>query len=224
LLSQFGYDIELVTYDSGRALISKGYLDKAEKLAVKNINFFSSILKRCDLIIGIEPSAILSIRDEYGKFNTARVLAEYPKVNSRTQLLEEFLLTEVESGNLNLADYGFARNIHVLQHVHCHQRALSDVQTVNKLLNSIPTWMCEQIRTGCCGMAGGFGYEAEHYELSQAVAGMGLFPAIKERPEHYVVASGMSCRHQIRDGVQRKARHPAELLMKLMENGDQTMS
>ena len=216
LLSRFGYEIELLAYDSGRALISKGFLAKAEKLALKNVKLFDGVLKRCDVILGVEPSAILSVRDEYGKFNSTRALSIYSGVNSKVFLVEEFLLAEIESDQLNFDEFEFENKVHVLQHVHCHQRALSDKDIVSKLLNAIPGWLCEQINTGCCGMAGGFGYEAEHFELSQAVANMGLFPAIKQRPEHYIVASGMSCRHQIRDGVQRKARHPAELMMKLM--------
>ncbi len=219
ILSLFGYEVTLLAYNSGRALISKGYLKKAKKIAFQNIEKFEKALKQADVIVGIEPSAILSFRDEYSRFKSNNDNNALQSIIPSIFLFEEFLLKELEDGHINLANYHFRENVHVLQHVHCHQRALSDSTALSRLFNAIPGWICEQINTGCCGMAGGYGYEKEHYDLSQAVGNLGLFPAIEERPDHYVVASGMSCRHQIRDGVQRKARHPAELMLKLMANG-----
>jgi len=217
LLKILGYQVELLPYTSGRALISKGFMKKAVKVVEKNIELFHHAANRAHAIVGVEPSALLSFRDEYSKLTKGNSRQKLSSIIDQLFLIEEFLVSEMEQGKLDLGQFSFRPNIKILHHVHCHQRALGQKHAVSKLLNSVPGWICEEIKTGCCGMAGGFGYEKEHYELSQKVAELGLFPAIRDRQDHYTVASGMSCRHQIHDGLQRKTHHPAAILLKFME-------
>ncbi len=217
VLIHFGYEIRLWYYDSGRAFMSKGYLKEAEKVAQHNVSEIEKELKHSFAIVGIEPSAIFSFRDEYKRFPFMKDRTGYENILSRIRSFEEFLLDEMIAGELDLSDYSFHNDVRVLCHLHCHQRALStNYQATSQLFNAISGWICNIINTGCCGMAGGFGYEKEHYELSMQVANLGLFPEIRNNPQVALVAAGMSCRHQIRDGVQRKAMHPAQVLMKYL--------
>ena len=210
LLSKLGYEIELVYADSGRTFISKGFLKQAKKLAEKNIGKLESFIHMEIPLIGLEPSAILSFRDEYKRFGMDKTLVK--GLGSITYLAEEFLANEIESGHLS-SEYFTKSPREVKIHSHCHQKALSNQKVTFELLNLPENYSVSIINSGCCGMAGSFGYEKEHYELSMKIGGLNLFPAIDNSdPSVIIAANGTSCRHQIKDGTGRKALHPISIM------------
>ena len=218
ILAKLGYGIRLVTgLNSGRAHISRGLLDKAKQHAVVNVNSLSELIKEEDVIVGIEPSAILTFRDEYKYMLPKDVLARLNSMMDRIFVFEEFLIRELEEGRIKQSAFKTKERIEILYHGHCHQKALSNVEHVLQLLNLPESMSASLIDSGCCGMAGSFGYEKEHYELSMSIAEQRLFKAIRERKKGAIVcASGMSCRHQIHDGLGLKAYHPSEILLGLL--------
>ena len=159
-------------------------------------------------IIGLEPSCLLTFNDEY-----LDLLPDDPRVKqiaAKTMLIEEFLAGAAERNELKIKWKDEKRK--VLVHGHCYQKAITGTAALRKML-SLPGWEVSEINSGCCGMAGSFGYEAEHFDLSMKIGGERLFPAVKNAEANtYVVASGMSCRHQIEHGTKRKPLHPIELL------------
>jgi FAD/FMN-containing dehydrogenase/Fe-S oxidoreductase len=213
LLTALGYQVKMIQHDeSGRAAISKGLLNAARKNAINNVNTFYEIINEDIPLLGIEPSAILSFRDEYPKLvsesqrKTAKALAK------NCFLIDEFLSYEIQKGNIK-ADQFTKEKKKILLHGHCHQKALSSVDHSAWLLNLPENYEVEVIPSGCCGMAGSFGYEHEHFDVSMKIGELVLFPAIrKSKAEVIVAAPGTSCRHQIMDGVQRRAWHPVEVL------------
>jgi FAD/FMN-containing dehydrogenase/Fe-S oxidoreductase len=213
LLRGLGYNPVLADLsESGRTYLSKGLLHKARSLAESNvINTMLEVNQDCPLV-GIEPSAILCFRDEYPDLvrdeyrEAAREIARY------TYTFEEFIAHEFHLGNIENSQFTQEART-VVFHGHCYQKALTGtVDTLTVL--SIPSgYTVREIASGCCGMAGSFGYEKEHYELSKKVGELVLFPAIREtEPGVIVVAAGTSCRHHIWDGTGVKALHPAEVL------------
>lgn len=219
LLEALGYSVSMPPCrESGRALISKGLLEAARRVANTNVDLFSDCLAGGVPIVGVEPSAILTFRDEYPKLvspqwrRTAKRLAEH------VFTLEEFLLRECEAGRIGRASFS-QKQKRILVHAHCHQKALGDGGAVAAALAIPEGFEVELIQAGCCGMAGSFGYELEHYELSMQIAGLALEPAIEKAGEDVaVVAQGTSCRHQILDATGRRAFHPAELLVEALPN------
>lgn len=217
LLSKLNYNVELIEHpDSGRSAISKGMLDKARKLAIKNVEIFRNIITEETPMVGLEPSAILSFRDEYpslvkpGQKKPAEVLSK------NVFLLEEFLTMETEAGRIKSDSFTKDKKV-VRLHGHCHQKALSSMVPAKKSLMLPQNYEVLLIPSGCCGMAGSFGYEKEHYEVSQQIGELVLFPTIRQLPEDTLIAAaGTSCRHQIYDGTGRKAMHPAEILFEAM--------
>lgn len=213
LLSRLGYEIRCLNHgESGRAHMSKGLLEEAQKFAIENVSAFKDLVSAQTPLIGIEPSAILSFRDEYPKL-VGKDLQETAKTLGENALMvEEFLMREVEAGRLN--DNAFTtEHRQVMLHGHCHQKALAGIEPSAFILNLPRNYTVETIPSGCCGMAGSFGYEKEHYELSMTVGEQVLFPAVREASrEHIIAAPGTSCRHQIKDGTKREALHPVEVL------------
>ncbi len=210
LLTRLGYAVIIPNHpESGRAPISKGMLTKAKKLADKNVAIFSPLVNEKTPLIGIEPSAILSFRDEYPRLvrkESAKKLAK------NTFMIDEFLESETIKGNIS-ADAFTEEHQHILLHGHCHQKALSNILPTVSMLSLPGNYHVEIIPSGCCGMAGSFGYEAEHYDISMQIGELVLFPAVrKARSETLIAAPGTSCRHQILDGTQRIAKHPVEIL------------
>ncbi len=193
----------------GRPLLAAGLLEEAAGEARRLLAVLAPYLERDLPVIGLEPSCLLTLRDEYLAIlpgAATRRLAE------RALLLEEFLAREHERGRLELAlrAHGTGR---VLLHGHCHQKAFGAMAAVERTLALVPGLEVETLEAGCCGMAGAFGYQAEHYRLSMAMAELELLPALRAAPRGtLVVADGTSCRHQIRDGCGREARHVAEVL------------
>jgi FAD/FMN-containing dehydrogenase/Fe-S oxidoreductase len=192
----------------GRPMISKGLLRQARENAAYNVDRLYRYAEQGIPIVGLEPSCILTFRDEYPD------LIDDPRAQQLakgTFLIEEFLLGLHERGRLSLPLRSRATSI--LLHGHCHQKALVGSTPSLQVLRLLPEARVEEVDSGCCGMAGSFGYEKEHYEMSLAIGNRRLFPAIKAKgPEWEVVAAGVSCRQQIAHGTGRPAKHLVEVL------------
>lgn len=210
VLTKLGYKIQLFYVESGRTYLSKGFLKQAKKLALHNIPKLKVFADEGLPVIGLEPSAILTFRDEYKRFTTDKVTTNAIAANS--YLLEEFLSKEIEKGTLTSAKFTKeARTVKI--HGHCHQKALSNQKVTFDVLNLPENYKVSIISSGCCGMAGSFGYEEEHYDVSMQIGELKLFPSIRKTEEDVLIsANGTSCRHQIYDGTKRKAKHPITIL------------
>lgn len=211
LLTKLGYEVIVVEHEeSGRAYISKGFLEEAKELANKNVAIFSSIITGDTPLIGIEPSAILTFRDEYLRLADDKSAAEQLSKNVFT--VEEFFKKEITAGKIHAGQFSESEK-QIKIHGHCHQKSLSTVEATFAML-SIPKNNSVTIyNSGCCGMAGSFGYEKEHYEISMQMGEDTLFPKIRNTESHVAIsAAGTSCRHQIFDGTNRKAQHPVTIL------------
>ena len=213
LLFRLGYEVMMPEHaDSGRAQLSKGLLPAAQACARENVHILSELVSEVTPLVGIEPSAILGFRDEYPKLveSLDRDLAR--NVGKHALLVDEFLAREFQKGNIS-ADSFHKESKKVLLHGHCHQKALSSVDASAWVLGIPEQYAVSVIPSGCCGMAGSFGYEAEHYEISMQVGELVLFPALRKAGDDVIIAApGTSCRHQIADGVGKQALHPVEVL------------
>ena len=211
LLEKLGYEVIVLKHDeSGRSFISKGFLKEAKKVCDKNIAIFKDVISDETPLIGIEPSAILTFRDEYIRLATDKIAAE--KIAKNAFTFEEFLSTEHQKNNVDISLFS-SEEKEIKIHGHCHQKALSSTHSSFQILNIPKNYKVTILNTGCCGMAGSFGYEKEHYEISMQVGEDTLFPKIRNcAPETEIAASGTSCRHQIYDGTKRVAKHPITLL------------
>ncbi|MEZ5490193.1 MAG: FAD-linked oxidase C-terminal domain-containing protein [Gammaproteobacteria bacterium] len=199
----------------GRTFFSSGLLDQARHEARRTITALQPFLERGVPVVGLEPSCLLTLRDEY--------LAVLPGADTRRLaeqafMLEEFLVAEQEAGRLQLDLKPIAAN-RVLLHGHCHQKAFNVLTPVQKLLAMIPGLEVQTIESSCCGMAGSFGYEAEHYEASMQMGGLSLFPAVQSADAtDLIVADGTSCRSQISHGTGRQAVHVVQVLKEALIN------
>jgi FAD/FMN-containing dehydrogenase/Fe-S oxidoreductase len=213
LLNRLGYKVITPrAVESGRTFISKGLLRTARKKAIKNIEIFSDIVNEDRVLIGIEPSAILSFRDEYPDLVRGDLKIKAKRLSKHAFMLEEFIGREFEKGNIK-SDQFTDRALKIKLHGHCQQKAIASVSSTVKALSIPVNYSIEEIPSGCCGMAGSFGYEKEHYDVSIKVGELVLFPAIRNSAAETVfVAPGTSCRHQIMDGTGKIALHPAEVL------------
>jgi len=211
LLLGLGYEVAVVDHlDSARALISKGFLKQAKVCATQNIAYFKSKVSKTLPLLGIEPSAILGFRDEFLRLVDDRAAASH--VSKHVYLLEEFLASEFEKGGISKTLFTNA-SAKIKIHVHCHQKALSNQKHTFDVLNFPTHYSPTLITSGCCGMAGSFGYEKEHYDVSMKIGALRLFPAVlKAKQNTIIAANGTSCRHQIKDGTQRQALHPITIL------------
>lgn len=218
LLKRLGYEVKIVDHEeSGRSALSKGVLPKAKKHAEANVRIFEKLIDGDTPLIGLEPSAILSFRDEYPRIVSPDLVDAAKKLKFHVQLIDEFLGKEVAAGNIDSALFS-SENKKLKLHGHCHQKALSSLTWTQKILSLPENYSVETIPSGCCGMAGSFGYEKEHYEVSQQVGELVLFPAVRESSEKEIIAApGTSCRHQIADGTGRKALHPVEILFNALK-------
>jgi len=217
LLELLGYEVILPKHvESGRASLSKGLVRRAKEFANQNVRLLSPLVRGDAPLIGIEPSAILGFRDEYpslvdpGLRDASRALAPH------CLLLEEFLAREADAGRIDADFFTDAeRTIHL--HGHCHQKALVSVEPSVRMLSLPRNYRVDTIPSGCCGMAGSFGYEKEHYDLSMKIGELVLFPAVRKSANgSLLAAAGTSCRHQIHDGTGRAAQHPAQILREAM--------
>jgi FAD/FMN-containing dehydrogenase/Fe-S oxidoreductase len=195
----------------GRASLSKGLVDQAHRMAAGMAGRLGDAAAEGVPIVGVEPSCLLTLRDEY-----AALLPGDPQaraVAAATRLPEELLLAAVAEGRIVLPPGSTVSGRRVLFHGHCHQKALAGTAATVALLRCIPGADVVEVDAGCCGMAGSFGFEAEHYELSMSIGGLRLFPAIRaEAEDTIIVATGVSCRQQIEHGTGRRALHPLELV------------
>ena len=211
VLKRLGYNPTFIKHpESGRSFISKGFLKEAKDIANKNVSIFKDLITNKTPLIGIEPSAILTFRDEYIRLaddvNSAKIIAK------NTFTIEEFLQNEFEKGNIRTNQFTTEKKS-IKIHGHCHQKALSTTHATFSILNIPENYSPTIMNTGCCGMAGSFGYEKEHYKISMQVGEDTLFPKIRNTSkETEIIASGTSCRHQILDGTNRYAKHPITVL------------
>lgn len=210
VLARLGYEVVLFYAESGRTFISKGFLKQARKLAIKNAEKLIEFSRNGLPVVGLEPSAILTFRDEYKRFGIDREKME--AIAKNAYLIEEFLARELAAGLLTPDQFTQeAKTVKI--HTHCHQKSISNQKVTFDILNLPRNYKVSIITSGCCGMAGSFGYEKEHYGVSMQVGGLKLFPSIQKAGEEVIIASnGTSCRHQIYDGTQRKAQHPVSIL------------
>jgi FAD/FMN-containing dehydrogenase/Fe-S oxidoreductase len=217
LLYRLGYVVETIEHtESGRAALSKGILPLAQKCANANVEAFSPWVSEEIPLIGTEPSAILTFRDEYPRLVDASKREQARKLAPNCLLMEEFIYREVQAGRIRPAQFTKAFR-KVKLHGHCHQKALSSVDYSAWVLQLPEHYTVEVIPSGCCGMAGSFGYEAEHYEVSMQIGELVLFPSVRSEDDSTIIAApGTSCRHQIKDGTGRLAKHPVEILFEAL--------
>jgi len=213
LLEKLGYEVIIPEHgESGRASLSKGLIRNAKKIVNKNIALLSPVITSETPLIGIEPSAILTFRDEYPDLADDDKLIAAQALAKNVFLIDEFIAAEIEKGNITKAQFTTEKK-EIKLHGHCQQKALSSVAPSVKMLSLPENYTVETIPSGCCGMAGSFGFEKEHYELSMNIGEMVLFPAVRKHPENGIVAApGTSCRHQIKDGTGKIALHTVEVL------------
>ena len=213
LLEKLGYEVVIPKHEeSGRAWLSKGLLRSAQKIANKNIGLLSPIVSDSTPLIGIEPSAILTFRDEYPDLASDEHLEAAQTLAKNVFLIDEFIADEITKGNISKEQFTREKRL-VKLHGHCQQKAISSVVPSVTLLSLPENYTVEVIPSGCCGMAGSFGYEKEHYDLSIQIGELVLLPAVRKlSAETIIAAPGTSCRHQIKDGTGRKALHTVEVL------------
>lgn len=213
LLERLGWSVGIPDHvQSGRAAISQGMLRDAKEIAAENVRKLHPFVTAQQPLIGIEPSAILAFRDEYLDLlsGTARDAAK--KLMANVLTFEEFVAAQVESKTIKASQFTTEAKT-VRLHGHCHEKSLVGLVPAIRALSVPENYRVRTIPSGCCGMAGGFGYAAEHYQTSMDIGELVLFPTIRKEPEENLIsASGTSCRHQIKDGTGRTAMHPAQIL------------
>ncbi|NVN96351.1 MAG: FAD-binding protein [Bacteroidetes bacterium] len=213
LLVKLGYEVIIPKHlESGRTYLSKGLVRTAKKIAIQNTIYLKDIISETTPLIGIEPSAILSFRDEYPELVGKDLLQDALKLATNSLMFDEFFMREVEKGKISIESFSkVAKQIKL--HGHCQQKSIASTLPTKKMLAFPGNYSVEEIPSGCCGMAGSFGYEKEHYDISMKVGELVLFPAIRETSNDIIIAaSGTSCRCQIKDGTGRNALHPVEIM------------
>jgi FAD/FMN-containing dehydrogenase/Fe-S oxidoreductase len=213
LMNRLGYRVEVIPHgESGRTYLSKGMVRKARKIAIRNIRTFAGCISGEAPLVGIEPSAILGFRDEYPDLVDGRDSDAARKLSADVLLFDEFIVREAENGRIR-PDQFTGRPACIKLHGHCHQKTLASVEASVKMLSLPVNYRVTEIPSGCCGMAGSFGYEKEHYDLSMKVGELVLFPEIRSTDAEVIIAApGTSCRQQIKHGTGRTAFHPVEIL------------
>jgi len=211
LLNKLGYQVKIINHEeSGRSFISRGFLDEAKNVANINVEIFKDIINENTPLIGIEPSAILTFRDEYLRLANDKISAQH--ISKYTFTIEEFINNEFINGNIR-SDQFTEDSKTVKIHGHCHQKALSNINYTLNMLSIPKNYNVSIIDSGCCGMAGSFGYEKEHYVISMQVGEQSLFSKIRKfDTSTEICASGTSCRHQIFDGTNKNGFHPIQTL------------
>lgn len=218
LLDRLDYHVVIPQHEeSCRTFISKGMLKEAIPIINKNIKLLNEIISEDIPMIGIEPSAILTLKDEYPDLCDANLKEKALTLSQNLFTFEEFISKEFENGNIKNDSFSTDEKL-VRAHGHCHQKALSSVVTLKKVLSIPENYKVQMIPSGCCGMAGSFGYEKEHYDVSMKIGELILFPAVRKADDDTIIAApGTSCRHQIHDGTGRESQHPAEILFEALD-------
>ncbi len=213
LLTSLNYKV--VTADhkaSARTFLSKGLVRTAKKTIRKNIEVLSRIVSNDIPLLGIEPSAILGFRDEYPELAGEDLKAAADKIATNSFMIDEFITREYKAGRINAGLFSDDQ-ASILLHAHCQQKAVASSASTLEMLSIPKNYSVKEIPSGCCGMAGSFGYEKEHFELSNQVGELILFPEVRKADKNTIIsAPGTSCRHHIKDGTGRVALHPAVVL------------
>lgn len=213
LIERLGYTVEVPPHvESGRAAMSKGLLRMAKGLANQNVRTFGPIVSEDVPLLGIEPSAILSFRDEYISLVDEDLRQSAKQLAENVLMFDEWIERLIETEEVDRSMF-VPQEKTIRLHGHCHQKALASLKPTIRMLQLPEGHVVRLIPSGCCGMAGSFGYETEHYDVSMKIGELVLFPTVRDEPaENLIAAPGTSCRHQIADGTQRKALHPIEIL------------
>jgi len=220
LLERLGYEVQIPEHEeSGRAAISKGLLRQARDVAEKNVRQLSSLINESTPLLGIEPSAILTFRDEYPDLVGPELREDAKSMSEHCLMIDEFLAKQIETDVFTEGMFTDETK-EIRLHGHCHQKAISRLLPTVRLLGLPKNYTVKPMvdgegfyKTGCCGMAGSFGYEKEHFEISKQISELVLIPAVKQLSEEVLIAApGISCRHQIADFANRRALHPVEIL------------
>lgn len=219
LLQMLGYQVDIIAHpESGRAFLSKGMLKEATQLAEKNVAAFYRLVTKEKPLVGLEPSAILGFIDEFPDLLRGQAQENAKKLASHCLLVDEFIIQEFEAGRISKNLFSSGKKT-IRLHGHCHQKALGRLVATKKMLSIPSQFEVLLIPSGCCGMAGSFGYEKEHYDVSMQVGELILFPTIRKLSDETLIAApGTSCRHQIEDGTGRKAIHPIEIMWEALSN------
>jgi FAD/FMN-containing dehydrogenase/Fe-S oxidoreductase len=213
LLNKLGYEVVIPNHvESGRTYLSKGLLRKAKTIANKNVSLLKDKISEETPLLGIEPSAILSFRDEYPELVDVDLKDSAKTLAKHSLMIDEFLAKELENGKISADNFKEdAKEIKL--HGHCQQKAVASTIATKAILSLPKNYSVEEIPSGCCGMAGSFGYEKEHYDLSMKIGELVLFPAVRKTDKSTLIsAPGTSCRHQIKDGTNRDVLHPVSIL------------
>jgi FAD/FMN-containing dehydrogenase/Fe-S oxidoreductase len=213
LLTALGYGVKIAGRGiSGRTYLSRGLVRKAAVIARRNVIQYHCLASAEHPLLGIEPSAIMGFRDEFPNLVGPELRQKAIDLNEHTMTVEEFLFRELKAGKITSERFT-KEHRQILLHGHCHQKALGSTGPTLALLNLPENYTCREIPSGCCGMAGSFGFEREHFNLSMKVGELVLFPAVRSAAEEVTIcAPGTSCRHQISDGTGREALHPVDVL------------
>ena len=213
LLEELGFEVRMPIHnESGRSAISQGLLRTAKIHANKNVQQFRELVGPDAPLVGIEPSAILSFRDEYPALVDASLRNSAHELAKHALMFDEFIATQIDHGKIHSDQFEPKQQI-IRLHGHCHQKALASLKPTVRMLQLPQGHRVRLIPSGCCGMAGSFGYTPEHFDLSMKIGELVLFPNIRaEKLDSIIAAPGTSCRHQILDGTGRLAQHPIEIL------------
>lgn len=213
LLRALRYNVLIPNHvESGRTELSKGLLKKARRIANKNVSLLASVISENKPLVGIEPSCILSFRDEYPDLVEGGLKQSARELAKNCLLYDEFIVQEIKKGNITEESFT-ELPLQIKLHGHCHQKSLASIEPSREMLSLPKSYQVEVIPSGCCGMAGAFGYEKEHYELSMQIGEQVLFPVVRDaKNDVRISAPGTSCRQQIKDGTGRRAYHPIEIL------------
>jgi len=213
LLRYLGYEVVIPDHaESGRTWLSKGLVRKAKAVAIQNVNALKDLINPETPLIGLEPSAILTFRDEYPDLVPAAMRHTAKQLGQNALLFDEWFVQEMAKNNITSQQFTDQKT-QIKLHGHCHQKALTNLNITQQMLTLPKNFTVEVIPSGCCGMAGSFGYEAEHYDVSMQIGELVLFPAVRAAKDREIIAApGTSCRHQIKDGTGKRALHPVEIL------------
>lgn len=219
LMESLGFKVFIPEHgESGRSAMSKGLLRRARGLADRNVQKLASIVNSDRPLIGVEPSALLSFRDEYPVLVSPELRNDARKLAENCLLIDEWIDRLIRENQIDSNSFT-DRAQKIRLHGHCHQKALSSLAATVRMLQLPKNYSVKLIPSGCCGMAGSFGYEAEHYELSMQIGELVLFPTVRAEPESVIIAAGgTSCRHQILDGTNRIALHPVQILRQALKS------
>jgi FAD/FMN-containing dehydrogenase/Fe-S oxidoreductase len=213
LLNRLGYEVVIPKHrESSRTFLSKGLVREAKKIATDNVLLLKDIITSETPLIGIEPSTILTFRDEYPELVDQQLRKTAVELGNNALLFDEFFAREMEKGNITSSQFTREKR-EIKLHAHCQQKAVASSLSTRQMLALPENYIVQELKTGCCGMAGSFGYEKEHYKLSMQIGEMILFPEVRKSDQSVTIAApGTSCRHHIKDGTGKTAVHPIEVM------------